>query len=78
MEQVTISLEESLKVQVEDSLKQLGLTWSEFFHQSLLTRIPNQETIEAINAIEEGKDIGKNYDTMQEFWAELEGEDANS
>ncbi len=78
MEQVTISLEESLKVEVEESLNQLGITWSECFHQSLLQYIPNSETIEAIKRIEAGEDVGKTYNNMDEFWLELGEENANT
>lgn len=42
------------------------------------SRIPNAETVEAIRAIESGEDVGKIYDSMADFWAELEEEEKNT
>ncbi len=78
MATVTFTLEKSLKQEIENSLTQLGLTWNEFFQQSLIRNIPNAETIMAINKIESGEDKGKVYGSMAEFWAELEEEDADT
>ncbi|MFI3249960.1 MAG: DUF6290 family protein [Eubacteriales bacterium] len=78
MEQVTITMDKRLKLQTESYLSKLGLSWTEFFHQSLLNQIPNAETISVIEAIEHGEDEGKNYHSMGEFWKELEEDNADS
>ena len=80
-EQVNVRIEPEIKAAAEAVFEQLGMTPSQAitmfyrqvsFHQGLPfeVRIPNEETIEAMRELEEGKDL-RRYNSFDAYRQEL-------
>ena len=85
---LNIRIEPELKKEVEETLSELGMNTAEaitiFLKQVVLTdSIPfkiqkpkfNKETLEAIEDVEKGVGLSKEYDNLDEMWEDLEREE---
>ena len=85
---LNIRIEPELKKEVDETLSELGMNTAEavtiFLKQVVLTdSIPfkiqkpklNKETLEAIEDVEKGIGLSKEYDNLDEMWEDLEGEE---
>lgn len=84
---LNIRINPEVKKQVEATLDDLGLTMAEavniFFKQIIMTEsIPfiikkpklNEETLQAMRDAENGKNISKGYNNLDEMWTDIEKE----
>ncbi|MFA5480586.1 MAG: type II toxin-antitoxin system RelB/DinJ family antitoxin [Candidatus Muiribacteriota bacterium] len=80
-DQINFRIDSTIKTEVEDILKQLGLTKTQaiklFFNKIIQTKsipfsinIPNEETIKALNAAEDGKNL-KKFKNKQKLFSDL-------
>ena len=85
---LSIRIEPELKKEVDETLSELGMNTAEavtiFLKQVVLTdSIPfiikkprlNKETLEAIEDVEKGIGLSKEYDNLDEMWEDLEREE---
>ncbi len=80
---INMRIESSLKYHAEDIFHKIGLSTAEairiFYTQVCLknglpfeVKLPNQDTLEAIQELESGK--GSRYNSMNDVWREIEGD----
>ena len=85
---LNIRIEPELKKEADETLNELGMNTAEavtiFLKQVVLTdSIPfiikkprlNKETLEAIEDVEKGIGLSKEYDNLDEMWEDLEREE---